>query len=170
MARISAFAGNNNALAFLDAIAHSEIGADLLAASDDGYNVIVGSTAKKPNLFSDYSHHPRIAVQTKYGWSDAAGRYQFMAAIPGKIHTDTWDWSHRIAGVHDFSPVSQDKTCIALIQHHGAWADVLGGHIADAFEKCRTEWASLPGAGYGQHENRMTDLLNVFEVARAKYT
>ncbi|MCT9072800.1 hypothetical protein N6G06_15680, partial [Cupriavidus gilardii] len=27
--------------------------------------------------------------------SDAAGRYQIMAAVPGKIKTDTWDWASR---------------------------------------------------------------------------
>ncbi|TPQ32162.1 glycoside hydrolase, partial [Burkholderia ubonensis] len=46
MARISvAAAGGKNRVAFLDTVAVSEIGAALLAKSDDGYNVLVGSTA-----------------------------------------------------------------------------------------------------------------------------
>ena len=44
-----------NERAFLDMIAVSEIGPALLAKSDNGYNVLVGATPKKPLLFSDYS-------------------------------------------------------------------------------------------------------------------
>ena len=157
-------AGGVNVCAFLDAIAISEIGQALLAASDDGYDVLVGGA-----LFHDYAHHPRIAVQTKFGWSDAAGRYQIMAAIPGRIRTDTWDWAHRAAGVSDFSPDSQDKTCIVLVKHRGALEDVIAGNIGSAFAKCAAEWASLPGANYGQHENRLTDLLTAFSNAKAQY-
>jgi muramidase (phage lysozyme) len=172
MARIAVEeAGGINVVSFLDAIAVSEIGAALLAhpLTDDGYKVIVGSTPTAPHVFNDYSRHPRVAVKTKYGWSDAAGAYQIMAAMPGRIHTDTWDWAHRAAGVDDFSPVSQDKTCIVLIKNRGALADVIAGNIAAAFAKCAPEWASLPGANYGQHENKLADLTRVFESARAGY-
>jgi len=44
MARISAAdVGGANVLAFLDILAWSELGENILAQSDDGYNVIVGS-------------------------------------------------------------------------------------------------------------------------------
>jgi len=89
-----------NLAAFLDVVGYSE-GTASLAGSDEGYNVNVGRT-----LFSGYDKHPRIAVQTRWGWSDAAGRYQTMAAIPGRIKTDTWDWASRACGVRDFSPES----------------------------------------------------------------
>lgn len=47
MARISAAeAGSPNHLAYLDMLAYTELGRDLLEKSDDGYNVIVGSTAR----------------------------------------------------------------------------------------------------------------------------
>lgn len=59
MARIdAAMAGGRNRVAFLDAIAVSEIGAALLAISDDGYNVLVDSTPSRPLLFSSYIAHP----------------------------------------------------------------------------------------------------------------
>jgi muramidase (phage lysozyme) len=56
-------AGGPKVLAFLDMIAHSEIGDALLAVSDDGYNVIVGSTAAKPHLLASYADHPQIVVK-----------------------------------------------------------------------------------------------------------
>ncbi|MGN6312870.1 MAG: glycoside hydrolase family 24 protein [Rhodanobacteraceae bacterium] len=147
-------------MAFLDTIAWSEIGPDLLAKSDDGYNVLVGG-----HLFDSYAHHPRIAVHTRWGWSDAAGRYQLMAAIPGRIETDTWDWASKAAGVNDFTPASQDRVCVYLVRHHGALEDVITGRFVAAVAKCRLEWASLPGAGYGQRENRITALQQAFVKA-----
>ncbi|HET9835149.1 MAG TPA: glycoside hydrolase family 104 protein, partial [Rhodanobacteraceae bacterium] len=152
MCRISANAARGkNVCAFLDMLAWSEIGPALLAKSDDGYNVNVGG-----ELFVGYAQHPRTAVRTRWGWSDAAGRYQIMAAIPGRIETDTWDWASKAAGVADFTPASQDQVCIYLIKHHGALDDVIAGRFAEALVKCSKEWASLPGAGYGQHEQRFT--------------
>ena len=69
----------SNESAFLDMIAWSEIGPALLAVSDNGYNVIVGSTPSNPNLFISYSDHPRKLVQLRPGLvSTAAGRYQLL--------------------------------------------------------------------------------------------
>ena len=67
-----------NEKAFLDMLAHSEIGEALLAVSDNGYNVIVGSTPTKPDLFTSYANHPRKLVRLgEFLQSTAAGRYQF---------------------------------------------------------------------------------------------
>ena len=61
MARITVTAaGGRNRVAFLDMIAVSEIGSDLLGKSDDGYNVLVGSTPSRPLLFSGYATHPNM--------------------------------------------------------------------------------------------------------------
>ncbi|ANN71563.1 glycoside hydrolase family 104 protein [Bordetella bronchialis] len=160
MARISPDdAGGVNVCAFLDMLSVSE-GTSTIEDSDDGYNVIVGGA-----FFEGYDAHPRIAVKTRWGWSDAAGRYQIMAGIPGKIKTDTWDWASRAVGVTDFSPLSQDRVAIYLIKRRGALADIQAGRFADAVRKCRQEWASLPGAGYGQRENSMGQLIAVYQVA-----
>lgn len=142
--------------AFLDVIGFSE-GTATIAESDDGYNVNVGGA-----LFRGYDKHPRVAVRTRWGLSDAAGRYQIMAAIPGRIVTDTWDWASRACGVRDFSPESQDRVAVYLIKRRGAMGDIIAGRLRDALTKCRAEWASLPGAGYGQFEHS-------YETLRAQY-
>ncbi|WP_423196809.1 Lysozyme [Cupriavidus sp. H19C3] len=152
-------AGGQNVCAFLDLIGYSE-DTSTRANSDDGYNVIVGGT-----LFPDYSQHPRIAIKTRWGWSDAAGRYQIMAAIPNVIRTDTWDWASRACKVPDFSPLSQDLVAIYLIRRRGALEDVKAGRIAVAVDKCRKEWASLPGAGYGQREHSVDFLIAEYKKA-----
>ena len=149
-------AGGQNVCAFLDMLNHSE--GTNVPGSDDGYNVNVGG-----QLFQGYDKHPRIAVQTRWGWSDAAGRYQIMAAIPGKIKTDTWDWASRACHVLDFSPLSQDIVCIYLIKRRqNALDDILAGRFDVAVSKCRQEWASLPGAGYGQREHAIEQLRAVY--------
>lgn len=148
--------GGRNMAAFLDMLGFSE-GSTTVAGSDDGYNVNVGG-----KLFTGYDRHPRIVVLTRWGLSDAAGRYQIMAAVPGKIRTDTWDWASRACGVKDFSPPSQDIVAAYLVKRRGALADLLAGRFAEAVRKCRQEWASLPGAGYGQREHRLETLRDVY--------
>lgn len=146
---------NTNLRAFLDLIAHSEIGPGLLAVSDNGYNVLVGATADKPLLFHDYSHHPMIHNVACN--SDAAGRYQFMGRY--------WSAYKLQLSLPDFGPDSQDRWAVQLIKECHALDDVLTGHIARAVAKCSSRWASFPGAGYGQHENRLDVLLAAYEQA-----
>lgn len=155
--------------AFLDAIAVAEIGPALLKETDNGYDVIVGSLPGHPVLFSDYSQHPRQPVRLPYGWTSAAGRYQIMAAVEGHVRTDTWDWAHRNAGVRDFSPRSQDIVAAYLVKRRGALPALLAGDVAEAFHLCRREWASLPGAGYGQPEKSMASMLEVYRTAYLQY-
>ncbi len=141
--------------AFRDTIAWSEIGPALLAVSDDGYNVLVGSTAAHPLLFNDYSHHPRIHNAEED--SDAAGRYQFMGRY--------WPAYKLQLGLPDFGHDSQDRWCNQLIKECRALDDVETGHIAAAIMKCSSRWASFPGNSYGQHQQRMQDLLDAFTRA-----
>lgn len=167
MTRLAASAlGGANVVAFLDAIAHSELGQlEQQPATDGGYRVIVGSTPLRPILTYDYTRHPRIVVTTAWGRSNAAGRYQVMAAITGAIKTDTWDWASRAAGVTDFSPESQDLVGVYLVQHRGALDAVQVGQFDVALRKCAPEWASLPGAGYGQRENDLDALRSYYLAA-----
>ena len=157
---------NRNRKAFLDMIAWSEIGPRLLAVSDNGYNVIVGSTPTKPILFHDYSDHPMVRVHEKNdSWdhdgkpdsSNAAGRYQIM----GKF----WPHYKKQLRLSDFSPPSQDAVALQLIRECKALADIDAGRIETAIRKCRSRWASLPGAGYNQHENNMAKLLDAYIAA-----
>ena len=142
-----------NLAAFLDMIAVSEIGAALLVKSDNGYNVCVGSTPAQPILFPSYAVHPRRRSDAQN--SDAAGRYQFMGRY----------WEHYKAQLRlpDFGPASQDKWCIALIRECKALEAIEAGRFAEAVRLCRSRWASLPGAGYGQRENKLVDLQAAYQ-------
>jgi muramidase (phage lysozyme) len=150
---------NPNLKAFLDMIAFSEIGPKLLAVSDDGYNVIVGSIPEKPILFKDYSQHPQKHNPAMN--SDAAGRYQFMGRY----------WSHyKLAlSLPDFGHESQDKWAVQLIKECRALDDVLTGHFAVAVGKCSSRWASFPGAGYKQRENSLASLEDAYERAGGQF-
>ena len=146
---------SRNLKAFLDMLAFSEIGAALLEVSDNGYNVIVGSTAERPILFDDYARHPRRYIPEMN--SDAAGRYQFMGRY----------WQHYKAqlSLPDFGHESQDKWAICLIGECRALGLIEQGHFDEAAHACRSRWASLPGAGYGQHENKIDALRAAYEAA-----
>lgn len=148
MARLAGLSHNENA--FLDTIGYSE---GTLNLADNGYACLVGGGS-----FQSYSQHPRIAVQTKYGWTSAAGRYQIMASVPGKVTIDTWDWASKACGVRDFSPESQDKVCLYLIKRRGALDDVNAGRFNQAMLKCNKEWASIEGSPYGQLTNSLERL------------
>lgn len=133
-----------NEKAFLDMLAVSE---GTYGHGDNGYNVIVGG-----DLFHGYAKHPNVLVTlNKAGLkSTAAGRYQFLKR--------TWDALALKLHLPDFSPASQDLAALELIAECGASDDVRSGRFADAVYKCRKIWASLPGAGYGQHENSLESL------------
>jgi muramidase (phage lysozyme) len=148
-----------NLAAFLDMIAASEIGPKLLSITDDGYNVIVGSTPQAPILLVDYSTHPQEHIPGMN--SDAAGRYQFMGRY----------WSHYKLqlSLPDFGPESQDRWAVQLIKECRALDDILTGHFDKAVAKCSSRWASLPGAGYGQHENLLVALEDAYERAGGKF-
>ncbi|AOJ85047.1 hypothetical protein WS86_24480 [Burkholderia savannae] len=146
---------NQNRQAFLDMIAQSEIGAPLLAVTDNGYNVLVGSTAAAPLTFSDYSKHPRI-YNPRYN-STAAGRYQ--------INWPTFQTLSAQMGLTDFSPATQDAMALQLAANKGALADIDAGNIQTAIARCAPVWASLAGAGYGQHENSMPTLIAWYQNA-----
>lgn len=144
-----------NLKAFLDMIAHSEIGAALLAKSDNGYNICVGSTVSDPILFASYATHPRrrdVALN-----SDAAGRYQLM----GRYFRP---YAEQLK-LPDFGHESQDRIAIQLINECHALGFVEAGYFDEAVAKCRSRWASLPGAGYGQHENNLAVLRDAFTKA-----
>ena len=148
----------NNRKAFLDMIAVSELGKGLMAVSDNGYNVIVGSTPAKPLLFYDYADHPRkLVTLNKSLKSTAAGRYQVLARY--------FDAYKKILNLPDFSPDSQDKIALQQIAERKALVDIDAGRIAQAIKRCKNIWASLPGAGYGQHENKIETLLTAFVEA-----
>lgn len=151
MARIQNISRNLNA--FLDTISVAE-GTSTIPGSDDGYDVVVGGW-----LFNGYSDHPRRKVWFKRFkiWSTAAGRYQVLAKY--------YDAYKRSLGLPNFSPVSQDRIAIQLIKECKALPAIERGNFALAVSLCNSRWASLPGAGYGQHEQKITFLAEAFEEA-----
>lgn len=157
MTRLSpAAAGGANVCAFLDLIAWAE-GTDngIQPTRDDGYDVIVGGT-----LFEGYADHPRRSVRLPaLGISStAAGRYQILARY----------WDHYRASLNlrgGFIPENQDRVALQLIRECRALDDIKAGRIEQAIHKCRSRWASLPGAGYGQHEHKVGPLLVAYSSA-----
>ena len=121
----------SNRSAFLDMIAGSEIGAALLEVSDNGYNVLVGSTA--------------------------AGRYQLLYRY--------FEPYRAMLGLTDFSPKSQDAIALRQIRECHALDEIDAGRFSGTVAKVSHLWASLPGAGYGQHENVMTGILASYVLA-----
>lgn len=145
---------NTQLRAFLDLIAWSE-GTDngRQPTNNHGYDVIVGG-----KLFYDYSKHPGVYVKLNPRLtSSAAGRYQILEKFA----------KHYMKQLRlpDFGPDSQDKIAIQLIKECKALDDIYAGRIHSAVYKCRSRWASLPGAGYGQHEQKIEKLLAVFKEA-----
>lgn len=140
---------------FLKALAFSE-GTDKPGqpTRNNGYDVIVGGA-----LFTSYADHPRVLVDLpKLGIkSTGAGRYQILSRY--------YDHYKVQLGLKDFSPASQDAIAWQLIGECGARGDVLAGNFEVAIHKCRSRWASLPGAGYGQHEHKMETLRKVYDDA-----
>lgn len=122
-------------------------------AGPNGYTTLVGG-----GQFSSFADHPRVMVTiTSRGQeirSSAAGAYQILRK--------TWDEVRAKLGLPDFSPGSQDRAAVELIRRRGALADVRAGRFADAIDKCKKEWASLPGAGYGQPEKTVAALFSAY--------
>ena len=141
-----------NLKAFLDMVATSEIGAELLELTDNGYDVLVGSTPAHILRFTSYADHPNI-LNEKLN-STAAGRYQTLHRY--------YDAYKKKLDLPDFSPASQDAIAIEMITECHALADIEVGFLASAIKKCSSRWASLPGAGYGQHENKFDDLKTAY--------
>jgi muramidase (phage lysozyme) len=151
-----------NLKAFLDMIAHSEIGESLLQVSDNGYDVIVGSTADHPILFNSFADHPRRLMNVNGLQSTAAGRYQILKRY--------FDFYKSMLKLKDFGPTSQDAIAIQMLRECKALPDIEAGQFEHAVVKCNSRWASLPGAGYYQHENNMADLIAVYLKAGGKLT
>lgn len=159
---------SKNLKAFLDALAWSEGTSISPATQNNGYDVIVTGVDGKPEVFADYSDHPfnkgrpSKQINSKGLTSNASGRYQFMLK--------DWAYYRSQLGLSDFGPDSQDKWAIQLIKEQKALPDIEAGNILSAINKCQNIWASLPGAGYGQHENKMDDLITKYKEAGGSVT
>lgn len=87
--------------------------------------------------------------------STAAGAYQIIRP--------TWNRIKAKLGLPDFSPASQDAAFYQLVAERGALEDVKAGRIQVAINKCRQEWASLPGNSAGQGQRSVGELVAWFQ-------
>jgi lysozyme len=153
-----------NVAAFLRAIRWAEG-----TAGPNGYRTLFGG-----QLFDGYADHPRQAKRFtdragRQLWTSAAGAYQFMAASPipggGSTRVNTWDRLAAKLGLPDFSPAAQDAAAIELIREAGALGLVKEGRFAEAVNRVRKIWASMPGAGYSQPEKSLDALFAQYIAA-----
>ena len=101
-------------------------------------------------------HLPRLGIN-----SSAAGRYQLLARY--------WNVYSRQLKLPDFGPLSQDLVAIQQIKERRAVELIEQGKIIEAIGRVKNIWASLPGAGYGQHEHKTNDLLMAYENSGGRY-
>lgn len=131
--------------AFLDTIAYAEG-----TLREDGYEILYGFEPIK-----DLSQHPDKVICKPHNGrklcSSAAGRYQFI--------TSTWNEVKQA----DFSPKSQDKAAIGLMEKRGILPLVKNGQTALAFHKARYIWASFPGNSYNQKQIPLAELLKFYD-------
>jgi muramidase (phage lysozyme) len=131
-----------NVRAMLDAIAACEGTAGPL-----GYRTQFGG-----GTFDSFADHPKQVIERTLAGkplaSSAAGRYQFLAR--------TWGSLVEQYGFPSFEPQWQDAGAVALIEGRGALEDVIAGRLEAAVRKLAPEWASLPGAPYGQPTKHIT--------------
>lgn len=143
---------SRNIAAFLAAIRYAEG----TSRKPDPYRVVFNYKVTLRNL-SDHPYNTGEWKGATYNGklTTAAGAYQ--------ITITTWRGLKSKLGLKDFSPASQDKAAIELIRYRGALDLVKSGQFAEAVIKVNKEWASMPGAGYGQPEKKLAELTTVFK-------
>lgn len=149
-----------NLAATLDMIAWSE-GTSIILNSNDGYLAIIGG-----KLFHSYHDHPfndpdrpKIWIERIKDYSTASGRYQIRKSI-----FNYYRKTLNLNGPDFFRPENQDSITIKLIHECHAFDDIHDGRIAIAIDKCKSRWASFPGANYqGQHMNKIDALMAEYQ-------
>ncbi len=148
---------NTNILAALHTIRKCE-GTD----AGDGYSYLFGSTVNNGRRFNDYSTHPNQKFPFTSGGkeqlSSAAGAYQILKG--------TFDTLCDKYGFTDFSPHTQDLMACALFDTRNVLSAVAEGKFfnPEVLDKLNNEWASLPGAGYGQPEKSLAKVQNWYTI------
>jgi muramidase (phage lysozyme) len=117
------------------------------ALYNNPYTVLFGGGS-----FSSYAKHPNILVNKGGYSSTAAGAYQILKRTAAGLN------------MPDFSPKSQDRAAVTLLKRRGAYQFVLDGKPKEAIHQARKEWASFPGAGYGQPERNLAQLLAFYNA------
>ena len=148
---------STNELAFMKAITVSELTQAVIDGSDEGFNVLVGSTPTHINTFPNYDDHPRILVHFDNGIpsSTAAGAFQILEHF-----FDFYTKSLDLDGT--FSKDNQRAIAHQYFRECHALADIAAGNFLAALSLVRTRWASLPDSGNNQHENSVALLKQAY--------
>ncbi|MNR20433.1 hypothetical protein D3C85_1372720 [compost metagenome] len=128
-----------------------------------GYEKLFGGSSFVGEHGRTFDDHPQIKIKASGYTSSAAGAYQVMGY--------TWNDSsvvnfRRKLGIQDFSPLSQDKFCVALLKFKvrgNALELVVSNRIREAVESSSWEWASLPPGRYGQPIETMEQAMGHYE-------
>jgi lysozyme len=110
----------------------------------NGYRALFGfRESTQGPCFQSFADHPRVYhefTQTDgtRNRTSAAGAYQII--VP------TYERMKRQLGVTDFTPESQDRMAIGLIENAAALRLVREGRFREAADACAHVWASLPSS------------------------
>jgi muramidase (phage lysozyme) len=128
-----------------------------------GYEKLFGGSSFIRDHGKTFADHPQIKIQKSGYTSSASGAYQVM----GYTWTDSSVMKFRNnLNIHDFSPLSQDRFCIALLKFkvRGKTLDlIVSDKIKAAIENSSWEWASLPPGRYGQPIETMEQAIENYE-------
>ncbi|MNZ85876.1 hypothetical protein D3C78_1046820 [compost metagenome] len=129
-----------------------------------GYEKLFGGSSFIKDHGKTFDDHPQIKINKSGYTSSAAGAYQVM----GYTWSDTSVIKIRKKlGIRDFTPLSQDKLCVALLKfkvRKDALDLVIKENIKEAIEVCSWEWASLPPGRYGQPIETMDQALENYSI------
>jgi muramidase (phage lysozyme) len=159
----------------MDTIAWSE-GTDF-KNENTGYNLLIdgvsfNGTTKytgdfksygKPNTLEKWGksyndNHPNILIKWRLGsdknpsnFSSASGRYQILFPVWTKLAPKYF--------IQDFTPQSQDRMCIVLLEK--SFPHIKQGQWELAIKSICKTWPSLPGAGYSEQTSfSMNQIIN----------
>lgn len=160
---IRAALANKNVQAFLRSpIREGESSQDTTA-----YWWLYGSTKAAPKLADSLGDHPRVKTYETYdGQFIKNGKLDFTTAAGAyQITATTWDTVVQPAlHLPDFTPESQDMAAVYLLKHRRALDDVMAGRFGAACGKLQQEWASMPGASFGdQPTQQMARVLALYK-------
>jgi murein DD-endopeptidase MepM/ murein hydrolase activator NlpD len=131
--------------AFLDMIAYAEGTSQYV---NGGYN-----TQFTGRQFTNFADHPRTVIRG----SSAAGRYQVLGFV--------YDDAKRAIGVTDFTPQSQDRIALWLIDRDNALDEVRAGNVSAAIPLLDGTWTSFQVKPQAELEAYYAERLAIYQGA-----